>query len=307
MGKTVFSEALKSGKFVVTSEIGPPKGIDTKEILSEAEFLKGRVEAVNVTDLQSSVMKLGSLATCHLLIEKGIEPVFQITCRDRNRLALQSDILSGYVLGIRNLLILTGDHPKLGDDPRAKPVFDLDSVQLLEAVKKLQEGEDMAGNKLEGEPPKFFVGAVVNPGAEPIEPQIIKMEKKINAGAQFFQTQAVYEPDKFARFMEKVKGFGVPVLAGIVLLKSAGMARYMNKNVSGVHVPESMIEEMEKVEKEKRGEKSVEIAARIIMELKGLCQGVHIMPLGWGDKVPKVMELVFQKENGVSSIFDSLK
>jgi len=286
----MLSEALASGKFVVTSEIGPPKGVDTMGILREAEFFRGRVEAVNVTDLQSSVMKLGSLATCRLLIDKGIEPVFQITCRDRNRLALQSDILSAYVLGIRNLLILTGDHPKLGDDPRAKPVFDLDSVQLLEAVKKLQEGEDMAGNKLEGEPPKFFVGAVVNPGAEPIEPQIIKMEKKINAGAQFFQTQAVYEPEKFARFMEKVKGFGVPVLAGIVLLKSAGMAKYMNKNVSGVHVPESIIEEMEKVEKERKGEKSVEIAARLIRELKGLCPGVHIMPLGWGDKVPQVLE-----------------
>jgi len=286
----MLSEALASGKFVVTSEIGPPKGVDTMGILREAEFFRGRVEAVNVTDLQSSVMKLGSLATCRLLIDKGIEPVFQITCRDRNRLALQSDILSAYVLGIRNLLILTGDHPKLGDDPRAKPVFDLDSVQLLEAVKKLQEGEDMAGNKLEGEPPKFFVGAVVNPGAEPIEPQIIKMEKKINAGAQFFQTQAVYEPEKFARFMEKVNGFGVPVLAGIVLLKSAGMAKYMNKNVSGVHVPESIIEEMEKVEKERKGEKSVEIAARLIRELKGLCPGVHIMPLGWGDKVPQVLE-----------------
>jgi len=290
MGKTVLSEALTAGKFVVTSEIGPPKGIETKEILFEAEFFRGRVDAVNVTDLQSSVMKLGSLATCRLLIEKGLEPVFQVTCRDRNRLALQSDILSGYVLGIRNLLILTGDHPKLGDDPRAKPVFDLDSVQLLEAVKKLQEGEDMAGNKLEGEPPEFFVGAVVNPGAEPIEPQIIKMEKKIKAGAQFFQTQAVYEPEKFAQFMEKVKGFGVPVLAGIVLLKSAGMAKYMNKNVSGVHVPESIIEEMEKVEKEKRGEKSIEIAARLIKELKNICQGVHIMPLGWGDKVPQVLE-----------------
>jgi len=286
----VLSEALRAGKFVMTSEIGPPKGVDTNEILSEAEFLKGRVEAVNVTDIQSSVMKLGSLVTCHLLIDMGIEPVFQITCRDRNRLALQSDILSSYVLGIRNLLILTGDHPKLGDHPGAKPVFDLDSVQLLEVVRKLQKGEDMAGNKLEGEPPKFFVGAVVNPGADPIEPQILKMEKKVKAGAQFFQTQAVYEPEKFGQFMDKVKDFGVPVLAGIVLLKSAGMARYMNKNVSGVHVPESMIEEMEKVEKEKRGEKSVEIAARIIMELKGLCQGVHIMPLGWGDKVPKVLE-----------------
>lgn len=291
MERTVLSEALKAGKFVVTSEIGPPKGVDTEEILREADFLKGRVEAVNVTDLQSSVMKLGSLATCHLLIDKGIEPVLQLTCRDRNRLALQSDILSGYVLGIRNLLILTGDHPKLGDDPKAKSVFDLDSVQLLEAVKRLQEGEDMGGNKLEGEPPKFFVGAVVNPGSEPIEPQIIKMEKKIKAGAQFFQTQAVYEPEKFARFMEKIKGFGIPVLAGIVLLKSAGMAKYMNKNVSGVYVPESIIEEMEKVEKDKRGEKSVEIAARLIKELKGICQGVHIMPLGWGDKVPKVLEL----------------
>jgi len=286
----VLSEALTAGKFVVTSEIGPPKGVDTREILSEAEFFKGRVEAVNVTDLQSSVMKLGSLATCRLLIENGLEPVFQITCRDRNRLALQSDILSAYVLGIRNLLILTGDHPKLGDDPRAKPVFDLDSVQLLEVVRKLQEGEDMAGNKLEGEPPKFFVGAVVNPGADPIEPQVIKMEKKVKAGAQFFQTQAVYEPEKFAQFMQKVKGFGVPILAGIVLLKSAGMARYMNKNVSGVHVPEPIVGEMEKVEKDKRGEKSVEIAGRLIRELKGVCQGVHIMPLGWGDKVPKVLE-----------------
>ncbi len=286
----MLSEALSAGKFVVTSEIGPPKGVDTGEILREAEFLKSRVEAVNVTDLQSSVMKLGSLATCRLLIENGLEPVFQITCRDRNRLALQSDILSAYVLGIRNLLILTGDHPKLGDDPRAKPVFDLDSVLLLEAVRKLQEGEDMAGNKLEGEPPRFFVGAVVNPGADPIEPQIIKMEKKVRAGVQFFQTQAVYEPEKFARFMEKVSDFGVPILAGIVLLKSAGMARYMNKNVSGVHVPEPIIEEMEKVEKDKRGEKSVEIAGRLIRELKGLSQGVHIMPLGWGDKVPKVLE-----------------
>jgi len=288
---SALSEALSSGKFVVTSEIGPPKGIDTKEIIHEAEFLKGKVEAVNVTDLQSSVMKLGSLVTCHLLIDLGLEPVFQITCRDRNRLALQSDILSAFVLGIRNLLVLTGDHPKLGDHPGAKPVFDLDSVQLLQVVKKLQNGEDMAGNKLEKEPPEFFVGAVVNPGAEPIEPQILKMEKKIEAGAQFFQTQAVYEPEKFAQFMDRVKGFGVPVLAGIVLLKSAGMARYMNKNVSGVHVPESIIEEMEKVEKEKRGEKSVEIAGRLIKELKGICQGVHLMPLGWGDKVPKVLEL----------------
>jgi 5,10-methylenetetrahydrofolate reductase len=283
-----FKEKIQSGKFLVTSEIGPPKGIETKIILEDAELIRGRVDAINVTDLQSSVMRLGSLAVCALLKQKGFEPIFQITCRDRNRLALQSDILSAASLGIENILALTGDHPTLGDHPDAKPVFDLDSVQLLQVIKKLQEGFDMKQNKLEGTPPKFCVGAVVNPGSDPIEPQIIKMEKKISAGAEFFQTQAVYDIKVFENFLSKIKHLKTTILAGIVLLKSAGMARYMNKNVAGVFVPDNLIKEME--ETKDKVAKSVEIAARLIKELKPLCQGVHIMPIGWDKKVPLVLD-----------------
>lgn len=282
-------EAIDSGKFIVTSEIGPPKGIDVEEILKDAELIKGRVDGINVTDLQSSVMKLGSLAMCHLLKERGHDPVFQLTCRDRNRLALQSDLLSAATLGIENVLVITGDHPSLGDHPQAKSVFDIDSIQLLEAIKGLQQGHDMAGNKLESVP-KFCVGAAVNPGADPLEPQIIKMEKKIEAGAVFFQTQAVYDVKLFSKFMDGIKHLRAIVLAGIVLLKSAGMARYMNENVAGVHVPDELIKEMEEVSKEDRPKKSIEIAARLINELKGLCQGVHIMPIGWEKRVPLVLD-----------------
>lgn len=283
-----FKKKIQAGKFLRTSEIGPPKGIETKTILEDAELIRGRVDAINVTDLQSSVMRLGSLAVCSLLKQKGFEPIFQITCRDRNRLALQSDILSAAALGIENLLILTGDHTTLGDHPEAKPVFDLDSVQLLQVVRKLQEGFDMKGNKLEGAPPKFCVGAVVNPGADPLEPQIIKMEKKIEAGAEFFQTQAVYDIKVFENFLSKIKHLKTTVLAGIVLLKSAGMARYMNKNVAGVFVPDNLIKEME--ETKEKSAKSVEIAARLIKELRPMCQGIHIMPIGWDKKVPLVLD-----------------
>jgi len=282
-----FKEKIQAGKFLVTSEIGPPKGIQTKTILEDAELIRGRVDAINVTDLQSSVMRLGSLAVCALLKQKDLEPIFQITCRDRNRLALQSDVLSAASLGIENILALTGDHPTLGDHPDAKPVFDLDSVQLLQVIKKLQEGFDMKGNKLEGTPPKFCVGAVVNPGADPIEPQIMKMEKKIDAGAEFFQTQAVYDIKVFENFLSKIKHLKTTILAGIVLLKSAGMARYMNKNVAGVFVPDNLIKEME--ETKDKVAKSVDIASRLIKELKPMCQGVHIMPIGWDKVVLKVL------------------
>src|SRR4030043_454948 len=200
-----FKDKLQAGKFLVTSEIGPPKGIETKILLEDAELIRTRVDAINVTDLQSSVMRLGSLAVCSLLKQKGFEPIFQVTCRDRNRLALQSDILSAAALGIENLLILTGDHTTMGDHPEAKPVFDLDSVQLLQVASKLQAGLDMKGNKLEGQAPKFCLGAVVNPGSDPIEPQIIKMEKKIEAGAEFFQTQAIYDIKIFENFLSKIK------------------------------------------------------------------------------------------------------
>ncbi len=280
-------EKIKSGKFIITSEIAPPKGTDVEEILKDAELVRGRVDAINVTDLQSSVMRTGSLAMCKLLIERGLEPVFQITCRDRNRLALQSDLLSAAVFGIQNVLSLTGDHPALGDHPGAKPVFDLDSMQLLGAIRDLQSGKDMAGKELKGSP-KFCVGAVVNPGADPIEPEIIKMEKKIEAGAQFFQTQAIYETRLFEKFLKASSHLKTTVIAGIVLLKSAGMARYMNKNVAGVFVPDNLIEEIDKAKD--KSAKSIEIAARLIKELKPICRVVHIMPIGWDKKVPLVID-----------------
>ncbi len=279
---------MEAGKFVITAEVGPLKGTDTHEIEEVAELLRGKVTAVNVTDQQSSVMRLGSLATCHLLKDNGLEPVFQMTCRDRNRLALQSDLLSAASLGIQNVLILTGDHPTLGDHPEAKPVFDLDSVQLLQVAKNLQLGLDMKGNKLDGRLPKFCLGAVVNPGADPLEPQIMKMEKKIAAGAEFFQTQAVYDLKTFENFLSKIKHLKVPIMAGIVLLKSAGMARYMNKNVAGVCVPDDLIKEMEGA-KDKVAV-SVEIAGRLIKELRPMCRGIHIMPIGWDKLVPRVLD-----------------
>jgi len=281
-----FCDKIKANKFIVTSEIGPPKGIDIKEALEDADLIKGKVDAINVTDLQSSVMRMGSLAVCHLLKDRSIEPIFQIACRDRNRLALQSDLLSAAALGIENVLALTGDYTTLGDHPEAKPVFDLGSIELLDVIKTLQEGKDMKGNALKGAP-KFCVGAVVNPGADPLEPEIIKMEKKISSGALFFQTQAVYDIELFKRFLDAAKHLKTTILAGIVLLKSAGMAKYMNKNVAGVFVPDSLIKEME--ETKDKSAQSIEIAARLIKDLKPLCQGIHIMPIGWDRKVPLVL------------------
>lgn len=272
----------------MTSEVGPPKGIETRQIIEDAELIRSRVDAINVTDLQSSVMRLGSLAVCVLLKQNGFEPVFQVTCRDRNRLALQSDLLSAASFGIENVLVLTGDHPVLGDHPEAKAVFDLDSVQLLQVAKKLETGIDMKGNKLIGAAPKFCLGAVVNPGADPLEPQIIKMEKKIEAGAQFFQTQAVYDVKVFEKFLKQTAHLKTKIMAGIVLLKSAGMARYMNKNVAGVCVPDDLIKEMEAT-KDKVAT-SVEIAARLIKELKPMCQGIHLMPIGWDKVVGRVLD-----------------
>lgn len=283
-----FKEKLQSGKFMVTSEIGPPKGIDIRQLLEDAELIRNRVDAINVTDLQSSVMRLGSLAVSSLLKHHGFEPIYQLTCRDRNRLALQSDLLSAAALGIENILILTGDHPALGDHPEAKPVFDLDSVQLLQVAKTLESGTDMKGNRLVGPSPKFCLGAVVNPGADPLEPQIIKMEKKIAAGAQFFQTQAVYDLKIFENFLNKTKHLKTKIIAGIVLLKSAGMAKYMNQNVAGVYVPDNLIKEME--EAKDKAAMSIEIASRLIKELKPICDGIHIMPIGFDKIVPRVLD-----------------
>ena len=280
------TELFTDSRFVITSEAGPPKGVDTTKMLEEVDLLQGKVDAFNVTDQQSSVMRLGSLAVSLLLKQRGAEPVFQLTCRDRNRIALQSDLLSAHVLGIENILCLTGDYVSLGDHPDAKPVFDLDSVSLIETARALCEGHDLAGKELQGKP-EFCIGAVVSPGAEPLEPQIIKMENKMRAGAQFFQTQAIYDLDQFAEFMRRIDHLDVPVLGGIIVLKSAGMARFMNRNVAGVHVPEHLISRME--EADDKIAASISIAAELVKSMKELCQGVHIMALGWEKWVPSVL------------------
>ncbi|MBN1692193.1 MAG: methylenetetrahydrofolate reductase [Dehalococcoidales bacterium] len=284
---------LESGKFAVSCEFGPLKGTDTHEIQENIEVLKGKVDAANVTDQQSSVMRLCSLVTSALCVQGGLEPIFQMTCRDRNRIALQSDLLGAWVMGIKNVLALTGDLPDLGDHPQAKGVFDLDSVTLLQAITRLNEGFDMAGNELTGKP-TFFAGAVVKVDSDTeasAELQIAKMQKKIAAGAKFIQTQAVYDPKTFEKFMERVEKFKVkvPVMAGIIPLKSAGSARFMNANVAGIRVPDALIEKMDAVAKEDRAKTGIQIAAELIKKMKPMCQGVHIMAIGWEKRVPEIM------------------
>ncbi len=285
--KNSFKEKLEKGQFVITTEIGPPKGVYYKTCLEDLEALKGRIDAVNVTDQQSSIMRLGSLALSHILFKEGYNPIYQVTCRDRNRIALQSDILSASVLGINNVLVLTGDYPTSGDHPEAKAVFDVDSVQLLGIISRLQEGFDMAGNKLQGKP-EFFVGAAVNPGVNPIEPEIIKMEKKIRAGASFFQTQAVYDISHFRNFLDKIEHIDVPIIAGIVPLKSISMANYINENLAGVNIPLDYIDELSNADNVKN--KSVELCAEFIKKLKGLVAGVHIMPINWPGVVERILD-----------------
>jgi len=285
-----FRDALANGKFLVTAEVGPPKGTDIDEMLHHAKGLVGLVDAVNVTDNQSSVMRLGSLAVSHLLTDLGLDPIYQLTCRDRNRIGLQTDLLNAWVLGLRNVLALTGDYVSIGDHPDAKPVFDLESVQLLQTIEGLNQGHDMVGNELKGKT-DFLKGAVVTPEAKPLEPQLIKFANKVEAGASFFQTQAVYDLDGFHSFMEQARPLakGAKILAGILLLKSAGMARYLNKFVPGITVPQDIIDELK--DAENALEKGIEIAARQIKALKGICDGVHIMAIGLEDKVPQIIEL----------------
>lgn len=286
-----FKDTLESGKFVVTAEIGPPKGTDIKEMLHHMELLKGKVDAVNVTDNQSAVMRINSMAVCKLALEHGLEPILQMTCRDRNRIAIQSDLLGASILGIRNVLCMTGDHVSAGDHKEAKPVYDIESVQLLNVVNSLNNGRDMAGNELKGAT-DFFPGAVVTPEANPLEPQLIKFEKKVKAGAKFFQTQAIYDIEKFKEFMSFARKFPVKILAGFVVLKSAGMANFLNKFVPGIKVPGELIEELKAAGKEKALDTGLNITARHIRQLKEekICDGVHIMAIGMEDKVPVIME-----------------
>ncbi len=280
-------ELLKKGKYVVTAEVAPPKGIDISGVRRELDIYRGSVDAVNITDNQSSVMKASPLAIAKILIEGGVEPIYQITTRDRNRVAIQSELLGASILGVKNVLALTGDAIENGDHPQAKAVFDIDSVQLLNVIAGLNRGVDSSGNKL-NEPTDLFIGAASFPEAEPVELEFVKTKKKIKAGARFLQSQAVYSIDKFKRFYEEIKESDSYLLAGIIVLKSAKMAEYMNKNVSGVNVPEEIIAELKGAKDET--EKGIEIAARLIVELKQFSHGIHIMTLGRAESVPKILE-----------------
>ncbi len=287
---TPFKEALESGKFVVTSEVAPPKGTNLEKFKHHIELLKDKVDAMNVTDHQSSVMRFPSLGGCLLVKELGGEVILQMTCRDRNRLALQADLMFASYHGIQNVLCLTGDSVMLGDHKEAKSVFDLDSSQLLETVRTLEKGKDLGGNELDGGV-SFCAGAIVTPEADPLEPQLIKFEKKIESGAEFIQTQAVYDLDKFKEFMEYARQFKVKILAGIILLTSAPMARFMNKNIAGVFVPQDLIDEMASAPKGQALTKGIEIAGRMIKRINDekMCDGVHIMAIGKEEKVPDIM------------------
>jgi 5,10-methylenetetrahydrofolate reductase len=295
-----FREKLAKGQFVFTAEIGPPKGVDLKKTLAEMRAMGGDLDAINVTDLQGGIMKLGSLALSHLLIDEGREPIFQLTASARNKLAIQSELLSAHVLGIRNVLLLGGDPPSVGDHKDAKPVYDLDTMGLFQAAQTLKRGTDLAGNKLEGEP-DLFIGGAVNPGAKDLEVERQKTQKKIELGCQFFQSQAVFDPRVFDAFLAKVHPVrgaasnGVnhvhtPIIAGIILLKSAKMARYMNEHIPGISVPEDLIREVDgAADKEK---KAVEIAVRLVRALQPRAQGIHLMPIGWGHLVPEIIAQV---------------
>ena len=284
-------EALESGEFAITAECGPPKGTNISETLEHAKHLLGKINAINVTDNQSAVVRVGSLPICRLLSEMGHDPIFQLTCRDRNRLAIQSDLMGAHVLGIKNVLCMTGDHVSAGDHKTAKPVYDLESVQLLQTVAALNGGHDLAGNEMLGAT-DLYQGAVVTPEANPIEPQMLKFEKKIKAGANFFQTQAIYDMDNFKRFMDRARKFNVKVLAGILLLKNAGMANFLNKFVPGITVPQELIDRLKAAGKEGALECGMDIAAeqvRIIKE-QGIADGAHVMAIGLENKVPDILQ-----------------
>ena len=287
---TPFKEALESDKFIVTSEVAPPKGTNLDKFKHHIGLLKDKVDAMNVTDHQSSVMRFPSLGGCLLVKELGGEVILQMTCRDRNRLALQADLLFASFRGIQNVLCLTGDSVMLGDHKEAKGVFDLDSSQLLKTVRILEKGKDLGGNELDGGV-SFCAGAIVTPEADPIEPQLIKFEKKIEAGAEFIQTQAVFDLDKFGKFMDYARQFHAKILAGVILLTSAPMARFMNKNIAGVSVPQDLIDEMASAPKGQALNKGIEIAGRMIKRIhdEKMCDGVHIMAIGKEEKVPDIM------------------
>ena len=280
------STKLRNNKFVITAELFPPKGTNTEELLKKADIIGPVVDAINVTDNQRASMRLASMAVSKLILDKGFEPVMQITCRDRNRIALQSDLLGAYALGIRNVLILSGDHPKIGENKEAKGVYDLDTVQLLKTAKVLSQGHDLAEKKLNGSP-EFCVGAVVNPTAVPDDLQVMMMGKKISAGAEFFQTQPIFDIESYKIFHEKVKHYKTKILPGVILLKSLKFVNFMN-SLPGVNIP---LETIKRIENSKDPLKEgIDICSKTIYELKKFADGVHVMAIGMEQYIPEILE-----------------
>lgn len=301
---SVLQKAIENGEFAVTAEMAPPKGTDFSEQLAAARLLEGRVHAVNVTDMQSACLKASSLGLCVHLKQAGLEPILQITGRDRSRMAIMGDVLSAASFGIDTILALTGDHPVVGDCKDSKPVYDLDSVGILRMLSNMEAaGTDCGGNPLAGGAPQLFKGAAVTPVYEPRALQINKLRQKVEAGARYIQTQGVFDLVQLEGFLEDVEkaNIRIPVMAGIIPLKSAGMARFMNENVPGIAVPEEMLTRLDAaaVEGKEKGVKGLparlgmEMAARMIAEIrvKKLCPGVHIMAIGAEKNVPSILDM----------------
>ena len=294
--ESALERILESGQWAVTSECGPPRGSTAEVIKKKAEILKGCVDAINVTDNQTAMVRMASLPSCIFLKQMGFNPILQMVTRDRNRLAIQSDILGAYAHGINNILCLSGDHPHFGDHSQAINVYDIDSIQLIQAVKKMRdEGKFMGGDDIEN-PPKMFIGAAANPFADPFELRVARLAKKVKAGVNFIQTQCIYNLDKFKKWMEGVKARGlhekVHILGGVTPMKSLGMANYMKKMVPGMDVPDELIARIKGVDKEKRVEEGIKICVETIQQLKEMegVHGVHIMAIEWEEMVSGIVE-----------------
>jgi methylenetetrahydrofolate reductase (NADPH) len=294
--KSNLKTVLEAGKFAVTAEAGPPRGAKPEVVRQKAKILKGCVDACNVTDNQTSVVRMCSLAACKILREEGIDAVMQMVTRDRNRIAAQSDILGAASLGINNLLCLSGDHQKFGDNPQAKNVFDVDSIQLLRIAKNMRDEAKFAGGKEVDGTPDIFIGAAANPFADPFKIQVPRLAKKVAAGAQFIQTQCIFNLEKFSEFMKQACDRGLPehtyILAGITPIKSLPMIEYMAKNVAGMDVPASLIERIKGVDKKNQKKEGIKIAVETIQKLKEIkgVRGVHIMAIEWEEAVPEIVQ-----------------
>ncbi len=287
---------LKAGHFAFTGELGPPRGTGAEEVRHKASFLKGMVDSVNITDNQTAVVRMSSWAASLIVLQEGLEPNYQMVCRDRNRLAMQSDILGAYTLGIRNMLCLSGDHQKFGDHPQAKGVFDVDSMQLIGMVKKMRdEGKFLGGAEILN-PPQIFIGAASNPFADPFEWRVHRLAKKIASGVDFIQTQCIYNMEKFRAFIKQANEMGltekVYILAGVTPMKSVGMAKYMKSKVPGMDVPDEIIKRLQGVDKTKVADEGIKIACEQIEEFKEMkgVAGVHLMAIEWEHKVPEIAE-----------------